>query len=164
MVLGDFGKIEKRTLFTNFFGLSSLLLSGYSLLISQLHGVDGGTGMSDSCGNKDINCINDLYRIFSKYSDIDRNKVGMIGGSSGGLITYQASKLFPWLKTGIIIASSVDEKQSLEQRNDDLKVIKSQHYNILDKMNLFLDHHYNGLMKYRIKYLFLSCMEQLIGE
>jgi dipeptidyl aminopeptidase/acylaminoacyl peptidase len=133
---GELGKIEHKTLFTNFFGLKTLLGQGYSLVISQLHGVDGGESMSDSCGPKDAKCLQDLHDILIQYSKINPDKIGMIGGSSGGLMTYQAAKHFDWLKTGIIIASPVDENRSLKEREDDLKNTKSQHYNINNEKEL----------------------------
>lgn len=130
---GEFGVIEKRTLYTNFFGLKSLLLSGYSIVISQLHGVDGGSGLSDSCGPKDLICLDDLYKIASNFPSIDKDKIGMMGGSSGGLLTYQSAKMFKWLKTGIVIASPVDDELSFFERGVELKNAKSKHYDIEDK-------------------------------
>jgi dipeptidyl aminopeptidase/acylaminoacyl peptidase len=133
---GELGKIEHKTLFTNFFGLKTLLGQGYSLVISQLHGVDGGESMSDSCGPKDAKCLQDLHDILIQYSNINPDKIGMIGGSSGGLMTYQTARHFDWLKTGVVISSPVDEARSLMERGEDLKSAKSKHYDIQNKFEL----------------------------
>lgn len=133
---GDFGKIEVKTLFTNFFSLQDLLEKGFSLVINQLHGVDGGEGLSDSCGKKDLQTFQDLYDVLKHYSGIDNKSIGMIGGSSGGLMTYISVKSFDWLIAGVIIASPVDEQKSLKERGQNLKNAKMLHYDVDNKNEL----------------------------
>jgi dipeptidyl aminopeptidase/acylaminoacyl peptidase len=133
---GEYGIIEHKTLFTNFFGLEDLLEQGFSLVITQLLGVDGGGGVSDACGQNDLDCIGDLYNILAKYESINPDKIGMIGGSSGGLLTYQSLRKFKWLKTGVIIASPTDEKMSLNERGLELSDYKKNFYDITDLKQL----------------------------
>jgi dipeptidyl aminopeptidase/acylaminoacyl peptidase len=125
---GDFGKMEHRTLFTNFFGLQDLLEAGFSIVINQLPGVDGGEGLSDAGGTNDLQSFSDLYDVISKYPAIHNQKIGMIGGSSGGLIVYQSARKFDWVKTGVIIASPTDEATSQKDRGEELKSVRHNHF------------------------------------
>lgn len=133
---GDYGILHQKSLFSDFFGLQTLVSKGYCLVITQLQGCDGGEGRMDAGGNTDIDAINDLYNVFKLYENIDNSKIGMIGGSSGGRNVYQSARFFEWLKAGVIIASPTDEQKLFSERELEFKEYVSGFYDIQNQQNI----------------------------
>ena len=62
---------------------------GYVVVGSQYRGTDGSDGM-EQFGGKDINDVLNLLPLIDAHSKADSTRIGMVGASRGGLMTYLA--------------------------------------------------------------------------
>lgn len=81
---------------------------GYVAIFSQYRGNDGGEGL-DRMGGDDIFDVINLYEILKEIPFIDLDRIGMLGASRGGMMTFQSLIRVPWIKAAIVIAPLVDE-------------------------------------------------------
>jgi dipeptidyl aminopeptidase/acylaminoacyl peptidase len=65
--------------------------AGYVAVASQYRGNGGGEGREDFGGN-DVHDVTNLIPLLQSLPYVDPNRIGMIGGSRGGMMTYLALK------------------------------------------------------------------------
>ena len=80
----DFGKLSCTT-------LSVYAASGFVAIGSQYRGNDGGEGLEEF-GGEDINDVMNLIPVLQTLPNVDADKIGMVGYSRGGMMTYLALK------------------------------------------------------------------------
>ena len=117
----DFGAIKMGKLFGGFGFMAELCLEGYIVIATQYPGVAGGTGIDKMGGKEDIDSVLDLYKILKSYKKADTSRVGMIGHSRGGLMTYLSLKKVKWIKAAVIGSAPTDEVNAHKFRKDWLK-------------------------------------------
>ena len=109
---GDFGRIEPEGLFLR---LALMASWGYLVIASQYSGNDGGEG-KDEMGGEDLEDVLALHKILKSYSRADVTRIGMYGGSRGGMMTYQCLAKVRWLKAAVVVAGSADHFRSEKLR------------------------------------------------
>ncbi len=100
----DFGSIKIGHLFLN---LSRFARGGYITIMSQYSGNSGSEGV-DQMGGEEVNDILELYKILKEYPRADASRIGMYGGSRGGMMTYLVLAQVDWVKAAVIVAGSAD--------------------------------------------------------
>ncbi len=108
----DFGIIDGRVLY---FRLIEYANWGYVVIASQLRGSTGSEG-KDEFGGDDMNDILNLKIVCEELGYIDTNRIVMLGGSRGGMMTYQALCKVDWIKTAIIESAPTDINHSYQYR------------------------------------------------
>lgn len=78
-----------------------LARAGYIVFLSQYSGNDGSEGV-DEFGGEDVKDVLNLYAIIKTYPRADISRIGMVGGSRGGLMTYMALTQVDWVKAAVV--------------------------------------------------------------
>jgi dipeptidyl aminopeptidase/acylaminoacyl peptidase len=108
----NFGLVRKGNLLVD---MAEIAKWGYVVIGSQYPGNSTGEG-DDEWGGRDFESIADLYPIMQKLSIIDTNRIGMMGGSRGGMMTYLALKRLPWVKAAVTISGVTNLIRNSVQR------------------------------------------------
>ncbi len=103
---GEFAAIKKGMLFARL--PAELAVKGYIVIASQYSGNDGGEG-KDEMGGSDIEDVLNLQKILKKYSRANAKKIGMFGGSRGGMMTYLVLSKVSWIKAAVTVGAPTDE-------------------------------------------------------
>jgi len=90
----DFGILRPGALFSN---LGRLANDGYLVIASQYSGNRISDG-KDEYGGRDVKDIIALHDILKTISFADMDKIGMYGGSRGGMMTFLVLKKVKWVK------------------------------------------------------------------
>lgn len=90
---------------------------GYVVAASQYRGNMGGEGQ-EQFGGDDINDVLNLIPLLENHPDADHERIGMIGGSRGGLMTYKALTLTDRIKAAAIRCGVTDLISWTEDRKD----------------------------------------------
>lgn len=114
---GEFGVIKPWLVFSYLARISSW---GYIVIASQYSGNAGSDG-KDEIGGSDINDVLNLKKILKDHPNADLDKIGMLGASRGGLMTYLSLAKVRWIKAAITIAGSANEVRGIKLRPE-LKV------------------------------------------
>ena len=114
------GKIAERTL--NY--LSLLASHGYVVLATQYRGNDGGEGR-EAFGGDDINDVMHLITLAENLPYADSSRLGMLGYSRGGMMTFLAAKLGAPLKAAAVIGAPTDLIQIYQDRDDIKPALKT---------------------------------------
>jgi dipeptidyl aminopeptidase/acylaminoacyl peptidase len=88
---------------------------GYVIVASQYRGVAGGDGMEEF-GGAEINDVLNLFPVLDSLPQADATRIGMWGGSRGGLMTYLALAKTDRLKAAVIAAGMCDSYDTVERR------------------------------------------------
>lgn len=80
---------------------------GYVVMGSRYRGNGGGEGREDYGGN-DVHDVTNLIPVLRKIPFADTNRIGMVGASRGGMMTYLALRKLRNLKAAAIIGGSSD--------------------------------------------------------
>lgn len=72
----------------------------------KLHQVDEFGGLSD------VHSVLDLKDIIEKLSFVDKTRIGMLGHSRGGMMTYLCLRQVNWIKTALTIGGLADLERS----------------------------------------------------
>ena len=96
--------------------LAELSSYGYCIVASQYRGNDGGEG-SEEFGGKDIDDVLNLIPLLSNIDNADTSRIGMFGGSRGGMMTYLALTKTNRIKAAVVLSGIADFKQSIENTN-----------------------------------------------
>lgn len=83
------------------FGLSELAAAGYMIAASQYRGVAGGEGIEEF-GGSEVNDILVLVDAFNEIENADTSRIGMMGWSRGGMMTYIAMTKSDRLKAAAV--------------------------------------------------------------
>jgi dipeptidyl aminopeptidase/acylaminoacyl peptidase len=121
----DFGKIEDRQLF---FLLAKIASWGYVVIASQYRGNDGGEG-KDECGGKDINDVINLKQVIDVLPNVDTNRIGMFGGSRGGMQSLLALEKMDFIKAVVCRAGSSNEIRGYKLRPE-VQEFRSDMYDV----------------------------------
>jgi len=100
----DFGSLNTGTVFSRLGFISSW---GYVVFASQYSGGPGSEGV-DEFGGGDIEDVLNLKKIINIHPNADTDKIGMVGGSRGGMMTYLSLARVKWLKVAVSSAGSAN--------------------------------------------------------
>lgn len=117
----DFGEIKPAMMFTR---LADIAKKGYVIIGSQNIGDDRAKWTDEYGSDKDIKKVLDLYSIIKKNSFIDSKRIGMLGGSRGGITTYRSLTKVRWIKTAVVYAGAADLVRGNKLRSDIKGVFK----------------------------------------
>lgn len=93
-----------------------LSCNGYILVASQYRGNAGGEG-NEEFGGKDIDDVLNLIPLLTNIESADTSRIGMIGGSRGGMMTYLALTKTNRIKAAVVVSGIADFKQAIEHTN-----------------------------------------------
>lgn len=96
--------------------LAELASYGYCVVASQYRGNDGGEG-AEEFGGKDIDDVLNMIPLLSNLDNADTSRIGMFGGSRGGMMTYLALTKTNRIKAAVVLSGIADFKQSIENTN-----------------------------------------------
>lgn len=109
----EYAKIEGRTIGY----LASLAAQGYVILASQYRGNDGGEGREEF-GGSDLHDVLTLLPLAQSLPYVDLDRVGMLGYSRGGMMTYLAMKAGIPIRAAAVVGAPSDLLQSYQERPD----------------------------------------------
>lgn len=90
---------------------------GYVVIASQYRGNDGGEGVEEFGGN-DIHDVLNLVETLQEIPRADTNRIGIEGGSRGGMMTYLAMKQSCQFKAAAVTAGVTDAFINIKSRPD----------------------------------------------
>ncbi len=102
---GEFGTIKIWDLFNGI--PAQLAMNGYIVIASQYSGNAGSEG-TDELGGDDIEDVINLRKVLDTYRRADAKRIGMYGGSRGGMMTYLALKNVRWIRAAVTVGASSD--------------------------------------------------------
>jgi dipeptidyl aminopeptidase/acylaminoacyl peptidase len=108
----EFGKIGPGQLL---FHVVSIARLGYVVVASQYRGNDGGEGQEEF-GGADVNDVLNLLPVLGQVPSADTARIGMFGGSRGGLMTYLALTRTDRIKAAVVLAGMTDAVRSIALR------------------------------------------------
>lgn len=103
---GDFGSISERFVLTS--NIARFAGEGYLVIASQYSGCGKSEGVDDFCGEQTMNDIYRLYELLRNDTRADVSRIGMYGGSRGGMATYRALRDVSWIKAAATVAGSAN--------------------------------------------------------
>ena len=98
---------------------------GYVVVASQYRGNDGGEGM-DQFGGDDVNDVLNLVPVLEQLPKADTTRIGIEGGSRGGMMTYLAMKESCRFKAAVVIAGMADAHLNIKNRPEMEEYVFSQ--------------------------------------
>ncbi len=100
----EFGQINDRKIAR---GLARIASWGYAVVGSQYRGVDGGTGLEEF-GGVEVNDVLNLIRLLEGLPKADTKRIGLYGGSRGGMMLYLAMKASDRFSGAVVRAGLAD--------------------------------------------------------
>jgi dipeptidyl aminopeptidase/acylaminoacyl peptidase len=110
----EYGNITKE----NLIYLSFLASKGYILIASQYGGNSGGEGREEF-GGRDVNDVLNLIPLAKSLPFTDSSKIGMLGFSRGGMMTYLAIKEGAPIKAAAVVGGLSNLLQFFEGKGKD---------------------------------------------
>ena len=110
----EYGNITKE----NLVYFSSLAARGYVLIASQYRGSDGGEGREEF-GGRDVNDVLNLIPLAKSLPFTDPSKIGMLGFSRGGMMTYLAIKEGAPVRAAAVVGGLSDLVQFFQEPGKD---------------------------------------------
>ena len=110
----EYGNIAKE----NLIYLSFLASQGYVLIASQYRGNSGGEGREEF-GGKDVDDVLNLIPLAESLPFTDPSRIGMLGFSRGGMMTYLAIKEGAPIKAAAVVGGLSDLLQFFEGEGKD---------------------------------------------
>lgn len=95
--------------------LGKLANEGYVVIASQYRG-NGGSEGQEEYGGADIADVLNLIPLLHTIPSADTSKIGMFGGSRGGMMTYQALTKTNQIKAAAVLGAPSDERASIQSR------------------------------------------------
>jgi dipeptidyl aminopeptidase/acylaminoacyl peptidase len=117
---GEFGAIDSASLFLP---LARMAQWGYVVIATQYSG-NGGSEGADEFGGKDLEDVLNLYKVLQTYPLADATKIGMYGGSRGGMMLYLALTKVKWIKAAVSVYGLANLVRGAKERpgmNDTMK-------------------------------------------
>ncbi|MEQ5790911.1 prolyl oligopeptidase family serine peptidase [Muricauda sp. NFXS6] len=108
----DFGKWTPLSI--GFF-MGKMAGWGYVVIASQYRGNDGGEGL-EQFGGDDVNDVLNLVPVLNQLPKADTTRVGIEGGSRGGMMTYLAIKKSCEFKAAVVVAGLADAHLNIKNR------------------------------------------------
>jgi dipeptidyl aminopeptidase/acylaminoacyl peptidase len=118
----EFGSITEHTIIDILCRFASW---GYIVIASQYRGSCGSEG-KDEFGGSDINDVLNIFNLIDNDKAADHLRIGMYGGSRGGMMTYMALSKTDRVKAAVIrcgvsdLTSWTDERKDMEEVYTDL--------------------------------------------
>lgn len=100
----DFGQWDTLRMAAH---LGQMASWGYVVIASQYRGNDGGEG-KEEFGGKDVNDVLNLVPALAQLPNADTSRIGMEGGSRGGMMTYLALKNTCKFKAAVVRAGAAN--------------------------------------------------------
>lgn len=113
---------------TVFRPIAALASWGYVVVASQYSGCAGSEGTDDCGGPKTVNDVLNLRTVLSQVPNADLKRIGMHGGSRGGMMTYLCLAKVKWIKAAVTVAGLADVARNFRGRPD-LKTYSRQFWN-----------------------------------
>jgi dipeptidyl aminopeptidase/acylaminoacyl peptidase len=108
----DFGVVNDQLLLRLLIPMANW---GYVVVASQYRGNDGSEGQ-DEFGGADVNDVLNLIPFLAHVPQADTTRIGMMGGSRGGLMTYLALARTTRIKAAVVQAGLTDAFRSVSER------------------------------------------------
>lgn len=121
----DVGMINQIVLY---FKLIEYINWGFVVIASQYRGSQGSEGI-DEFGGNDINDVLHIKNVIEEMQYLDTNRIAMIGGSRGGMMTYKSLTIVDWIKTAIIETGVTDIEHNYSYRPQ-LKEFRRDMYDV----------------------------------
>jgi len=119
------------------FFLGQMASWNYVVIASQYRGNDGGEGQEEF-GGKDVNDVTNLIPALAQLPSADTSRIGIHGGSRGGMMTYLALKRTCTFKAAVVVAGAANAFTNIKSRPEMAEVydelvpgIKSDRENLL---------------------------------
>ena len=95
--------------------MGKLASKGYVVIASQYRG-NGGSEGKEEYGGKEINDVLNLIPLLAEIPEADTEKIGMFGGSRGGMMTYIALTKTDNIKAAAVLGAVSDKYTNIEDR------------------------------------------------
>lgn len=95
--------------------LGRLASNGYVVIATQYRG-NGGSEGKEEYGGSEIADVLNLIEVLGEIAKADTNKIGMFGGSRGGMMTYIALTKTNQIKVAAVLGAPSDEYASIKDR------------------------------------------------
>ncbi len=102
----DFGSITEQ--FLRCARPSALAEAGYLVIATQYSGAGRSEGIDDFGGPQTLNDVRELYGLLAADPCADVSRIGMFGGSRGGMMTYLMLRESSWIKAAATMAGAAD--------------------------------------------------------
>ncbi len=99
---------------------------GYVVVGSQYRGNDGGEGR-DELGGRDLYDVLQLRNVLRAVPNADIARIGMVGGSRGGMMTYLALAKVRWIRAAVTMAGLADVVRNVRLRPGMREIVKQAH-------------------------------------
>lgn len=116
----DFGKITPTFALLR---LAAYASWGYVVIASQYRGNDGSDGREE-WGGEDVDDVLRLRHVLKSMPWADASRIGMIGHSRGGMMTYRALAKVKWIKAAVCGAALANFVRNTKVRPDMRRVAK----------------------------------------
>ena len=110
---GTYGRI----LFWDLLHMMDLASRGYAVVASEYRGNWGSEG-HDEGGGADVEDVLNLLRLIDRLPNTDGERIGMLGWSRGGGMTYQSLARTDRIDAAILVAAGTDAFDSAQRRPD----------------------------------------------
>lgn len=107
------------------FFLGEMASWNYVVVASQYRGNDGGEGQEEF-GGKDVNDVLNLIPLLKELPNADTSRIGIEGGSRGGMMTYLALKRTCDFKAAAVVAGAADSFTNITSRPEMEKYVYSE--------------------------------------
>jgi dipeptidyl aminopeptidase/acylaminoacyl peptidase len=97
--------------------LADLAADGYVVIASQYRGVADNPGQ-DEFGGADLDDVLNLIPLLQQLPQVDANRIGMLGESRGGMMTYMALARNHNIKAAVVLSGAADLPNAVKQRPD----------------------------------------------
>jgi dipeptidyl aminopeptidase/acylaminoacyl peptidase len=105
--------------------LARLASWDYIVIASQYRGNDGGEG-NEEFGGKDINDVLNLIPVLGQIPNADTSRIGIEGGSRGGMMTYLALRKTCKFKAAVVTAGMANAFTNISSRPEMEKNVFSE--------------------------------------
>lgn len=96
---------------------------GYVTVASQYRGADGSEGR-DEFGGHDVDDVLSLIPLLDSLAEVDSSRIGMIGYSRGGMMTYLALMLTKRIRAAVVVGAPTDLTEDIRKRPEMLRVYR----------------------------------------
>ena len=110
----DFGLVDDNFMLGF---LTQLASWGYFVIGTQYPGNHISEGV-DEFGGSDVRSVLDLKKIIDQLSFLDNKRIGMLGHSRGGMMTYLCMQQVNWIKTALTIGGMSNLQSVLGFRSE----------------------------------------------
>jgi len=103
------------------FVLTTLAAQGYVVIASQYRGAAGSEG-HDEYGGADVDDVLNLVPVLEKVPSADTSRIGMLGTSRGGMMTYLALTRTNRIRAAVIVSGLSDLAETAHARPEMLQL------------------------------------------